>query len=510
MKLSITLMVSNSIDTIKKCMESLQPILMNVESELIVVDTGGRDGSIEVAKEYASKIIPFTWCNDFAKARNAGLFAASGEWIMYLDDDEWFENADEIVDFFNSGEYQEFQSASYAIRNYTDYDMKQYVNSRRCGIVRRVDGLKFVRPIHETLNFYPKPEKYLNSYEHHFGYVYKNQEEKIAHVNRNLNVLKEEVRKHPNDHHYILQIAQEYHALDDYETMKNYCLSGVKRLPVEAFNQRTMVGWMAANVINADMFRKDYQSAFAYAKKYIKLDWLQHLAKAFISYKGVLLSSQFQDIEMCKIFFDIMQENILFLRQNEDIFHKEEIFELGEVMKPQIELGVYCYFIPILTQAGRYEDAVMYAKQLIERVDMHDYSEKTLTGEDWTMFEKIIGDKVADGLKTAFDTNTSELQRLRALKQITDIYPKMAEFCQYLISKFSTSKENLKNDKQSLLSGEETKQTEFEQLAIKVKEMIYHFADNGDRIPALQTLQQLEALTPDDPEIEQIRQMLKE
>ena len=34
----------------------------------------------------------FKWCDDFAKARNAGLEKCTGEWFMYIDDDEWFGN----------------------------------------------------------------------------------------------------------------------------------------------------------------------------------------------------------------------------------------------------------------------------------------------------------------------------------------------------------------------------------------------------------------------------------
>ena len=91
-QLSISILVSNHIDTVRKCLESVKPLLDRLRAELIVVDTGSTDGSIDVAKEYTDKIIPFVWCNDFSAARNVGLKAAHGEWFLYLDDDEWFDD----------------------------------------------------------------------------------------------------------------------------------------------------------------------------------------------------------------------------------------------------------------------------------------------------------------------------------------------------------------------------------------------------------------------------------
>ena len=100
--LTISLLVSNRKDTIRKCMESIKPLLEALPSELIAVDTGCTDGSIEIVKEYADLIVNFPWCHDFAAARNAGLEKAQGEWFLYLDDDEWFEDVTEIIQFFKS------------------------------------------------------------------------------------------------------------------------------------------------------------------------------------------------------------------------------------------------------------------------------------------------------------------------------------------------------------------------------------------------------------------------
>ena len=53
-------------------------------------------------REYTDNIVSFDWCDDFAAARNAGLEHAKGEWFLYLDDDEWFEDVTTIIDFFQS------------------------------------------------------------------------------------------------------------------------------------------------------------------------------------------------------------------------------------------------------------------------------------------------------------------------------------------------------------------------------------------------------------------------
>ncbi|MEA5070202.1 MAG: hypothetical protein VB067_14515, partial [Christensenellaceae bacterium] len=59
-KLTISLLVSNRIDTIRKCLDSIKPLLTQLPSELIVVDTVGEedsDGSLAVAREYTDKIV---------------------------------------------------------------------------------------------------------------------------------------------------------------------------------------------------------------------------------------------------------------------------------------------------------------------------------------------------------------------------------------------------------------------------------------------------------------------
>src|SRR4051812_19008312 len=56
--------------------------------EIVVVDTGSTDGTIEIARSFGAKVIEREWTGSFAEARNVSFDAATGDWIMFLDADE--------------------------------------------------------------------------------------------------------------------------------------------------------------------------------------------------------------------------------------------------------------------------------------------------------------------------------------------------------------------------------------------------------------------------------------
>jgi tetratricopeptide (TPR) repeat protein len=56
--------------------------------EIVVVDTGSSDGTVEIAVEHGAKVLHHEWTGDFSAARNVSVEAATGDWILYLDADE--------------------------------------------------------------------------------------------------------------------------------------------------------------------------------------------------------------------------------------------------------------------------------------------------------------------------------------------------------------------------------------------------------------------------------------
>ena len=101
MRLSICMMIKNESKHLDACLKAIAPILKNVTSELVIVDTGSTDNSVEIAKKYTDKLYFHEWNNDFSAMRNTSISYCSGEWVFVLDGDEVLEGCHEIIKFFN-------------------------------------------------------------------------------------------------------------------------------------------------------------------------------------------------------------------------------------------------------------------------------------------------------------------------------------------------------------------------------------------------------------------------
>ena len=88
--LSLCMIVKNEADYLERCLNSVK----DVADEIIIVDTGSTDNTIEIAKKFNVKIIEHKWSNDFSEARNISLKNATKDWILVLDADETISKKD--------------------------------------------------------------------------------------------------------------------------------------------------------------------------------------------------------------------------------------------------------------------------------------------------------------------------------------------------------------------------------------------------------------------------------
>lgn len=82
--LSLCMIVKNESEHLARCLTSAQPYV----DEIVIVDTGSQDDTVEIAQQFGAKLDYFEWCDDFSAARNYALSKVSGEWILHLDADE--------------------------------------------------------------------------------------------------------------------------------------------------------------------------------------------------------------------------------------------------------------------------------------------------------------------------------------------------------------------------------------------------------------------------------------
>lgn len=80
--LSVIILAKNEEQRIRACLESVKWV-----DEIIVVDNGSTDKTLEIVKKYTQKVLMFK-DQDFAALRNKGMEQAKGEWVLYVDADE--------------------------------------------------------------------------------------------------------------------------------------------------------------------------------------------------------------------------------------------------------------------------------------------------------------------------------------------------------------------------------------------------------------------------------------
>jgi tetratricopeptide (TPR) repeat protein len=84
MLISLCMIVRDEQETLPRCLRAVAPVV----DEMVIVDTGSRDGTVDLARSFGAKVIEHTWNGSFAEARNVSFDAATGDWLLYLDADE--------------------------------------------------------------------------------------------------------------------------------------------------------------------------------------------------------------------------------------------------------------------------------------------------------------------------------------------------------------------------------------------------------------------------------------
>ncbi len=91
--LSVCVITKNEGRFLRTCLQSIQEIA----NQIIVVDSGSTDATLEIARSFHADISTIEWLNDYSFARNQAISKCIGEWILFLDADEYLQNPKALI-----------------------------------------------------------------------------------------------------------------------------------------------------------------------------------------------------------------------------------------------------------------------------------------------------------------------------------------------------------------------------------------------------------------------------
>lgn len=204
-KVALTMIARNEERCIARCLSSVAPWV----DEMIVLDTGSTDRTVEIAKGLGASVYHRRWTNDFAAARNAVLAKSDADWNLVLDADEWLVSGGEHLHMLKGTR----ERAVHYVR--IDSDLGNDINRLNTShhIARILPrGVRYVGKIHE------QPAHNLPTIEsplivRHDGYMPAQLDNKRG---RNMTLLAAKVKEEPGNAYYHFQLGKEYDIQHDF------------------------------------------------------------------------------------------------------------------------------------------------------------------------------------------------------------------------------------------------------------------------------------------------------
>ena len=191
--------------------------------EQIVVDTGSTDKTVEIAEELGAKVFHFPWIEDFSAAKNFAIEQAKGNWIAFLDADEWFpeEEANKLLPLLK--ELHPNRTIMAVRSKMVHLSQNGTILGAFCQdrIFRNDTHMRYRYRIHEELYWngggkmgcFDAQERLVIL---HSGYTTENQTAKEK-GRRNLPMLQKDVEEHPTDGMRMVYLGDAYNISGDKE-----------------------------------------------------------------------------------------------------------------------------------------------------------------------------------------------------------------------------------------------------------------------------------------------------
>lgn len=244
-RMSLCMITKDEEDFLPQCLDSVKALV----DEIIVVDTGSTDRTVDIARNYGARIYHHTWEDDYSKHRNQSISYASKEWILIIDADEVIARRD--IDKIRSILYSiTAEGFMFTLRNYEnnynlanltlnpdDYEEGEgypgFIPQDLIRLFKNDPDIYFTGKVHETLTeSFQKSKKIVHNTRipiHHYGKVRNDRvgrKQKIY-----LKLGEDKIRENPEDPIAYKGLGDQYLELGMPDKALEVLNQGVARFP---------------------------------------------------------------------------------------------------------------------------------------------------------------------------------------------------------------------------------------------------------------------------------------
>lgn len=218
----------------------------NMMWEQIIVDTGSTDRTVELAQQMGASVYSFPWTDDFAVAKNYAIERAKGDWIAFLDADEYMmhEDAEKMKELLDAPDTQRFDGISTGWQQLNE-DGHIFSSGTQVRFFRNDPDIRYRRRIHEQLECVSGRELLLGDVTaflsvFHIGYQREALEEKKS-SGRNRRLILKELEEAPDDYEMLGYMGDEAFGEGKWEEAADWYLRSVQNMPagLPEYDQRS-------------------------------------------------------------------------------------------------------------------------------------------------------------------------------------------------------------------------------------------------------------------------------
>jgi tetratricopeptide (TPR) repeat protein len=205
-KISLCMIVKDEERFLPGCLRSVQGLV----DEIIMVDTGSSDKTMEIAREFGARIFQHPWQNDFSLHRNQSIDYATGDWILILDADEELDPADHHL-IRSAIMRKNIDAVSFVVYNKIQGGRTGFLNSHR--MFRSGKGYHYSGIVHNQL-IMDGPALSSQFKVFHHGYGLSDEQMRIK-GKRTEALLKKQLEENPDNAFAHFNLAQIYRGLGE-------------------------------------------------------------------------------------------------------------------------------------------------------------------------------------------------------------------------------------------------------------------------------------------------------